>query len=142
VVGQRKVLDVQASKTGTRLKRRAFVGSLGRFGASANPGRARITGSGALTPVPPRDSVAWGGWGLTLSDSLAQAGWVEGQNIAIEGRSAERHLERLPGLAAELVRLPVDLVTTVSPEATLSAPKTLGLTSGPHSVAQVTGWAP
>ncbi len=38
--------------------------------------------------------------------------YVEGQNIAIEYRSADDQIERLPALAAELVRLPVDVIVT------------------------------
>jgi putative ABC transport system substrate-binding protein len=41
---------------------------------------------------------------------LHERGWIEGQNIILEYRYAERQLERLPALAAELVRLPVDIL--------------------------------
>src|SRR5712691_3713718 len=41
---------------------------------------------------------------------LRELGWVEGQNIAIEYRPSEGRSERLPHLAAELVRLPVDVL--------------------------------
>src|SRR5215475_4628532 len=41
---------------------------------------------------------------------LSKLGWVEGKNITIEYRFAEQKLERLPELAAELVRLKVDLI--------------------------------
>jgi putative ABC transport system substrate-binding protein len=41
---------------------------------------------------------------------LRERGWVEGQNIVLEYRYAERQLERLPALAAELVHLPVDIL--------------------------------
>ena len=43
---------------------------------------------------------------------LRELGYVEGKNIAIEYRYAEDKLERLPGLAAELVRLKVDVIVT------------------------------
>ena len=43
---------------------------------------------------------------------LRELGYVEGQNIAIEYRWAEGRYERLPGLAAELVRLKVDVIVT------------------------------
>ena len=46
--------------------------------------------------------------------ALRQLGYVEGQNIVIEGRFAERKLERLPDLAAELVRLKVDVIVTIT----------------------------
>ena len=43
-------------------------------------------------------------------EELRKLGWIEGKNIAIEYRFAERKSERLPELAAELVRLKVDLI--------------------------------
>jgi putative ABC transport system substrate-binding protein len=43
---------------------------------------------------------------------LRKLGWIEGKNITIEYRFAEQKLERLPELAAELVRLKVDLIVT------------------------------
>ena len=43
---------------------------------------------------------------------LRDLGYVEGQNIFIEYRSAEEDVDRLPGLAAELVRLNLDAIVT------------------------------
>jgi putative ABC transport system substrate-binding protein len=59
--------------------------------------------------------------GTAFREGLAAAGWVEGQNIAIEWRSAEGDRERVPGLAAELVSLSVDLIATISDQATAVA---------------------
>jgi len=52
---------------------------------------------------------------------LSEAGYVEGQNIAIEYRWAEGHYERLPALAGELVRRPVALIMAGTPPAALAA---------------------
>ncbi len=41
---------------------------------------------------------------------LKDAGFVEGQNVAVEYSSAENHLDRLPALAAELIRRPVAVI--------------------------------
>jgi len=41
---------------------------------------------------------------------LSKLGWIEGKNLTIEYRFAEQKLERLPGLAMDLVRLKVDLI--------------------------------
>jgi len=41
---------------------------------------------------------------------LAELGYVDGHNVHIEYRSAEGHYERLPALAADLVRFPVDVI--------------------------------
>src|SRR5256884_2221677 len=43
---------------------------------------------------------------------LRELGWVEGQNIVIDYRYAEGRVDRLPDLAAELVRLRVDLIVS------------------------------
>jgi putative tryptophan/tyrosine transport system substrate-binding protein len=49
---------------------------------------------------------------------LSKLGWIEGKNITIEYRFAEQKNERVPELAAELVRLKVDLiVATTTPSA-------------------------
>src|SRR5262245_683513 len=48
---------------------------------------------------------------------LSKLGWVEGKNITIEYRFAEQKLEREPELAADLVRLKVDLIVGTSPGA-------------------------
>ncbi|MFQ5946033.1 MAG: ABC transporter substrate-binding protein [Anaerolineae bacterium] len=52
---------------------------------------------------------------------LRERGWVEGENLIIESRYAEGKLERLPDLAAELVRLRVDVIHAVSTTATRAA---------------------
>ncbi len=49
---------------------------------------------------------------------LRALGYVEGKNIVIERRHAEGKLDRLPALAAELVRLNVDIIVTSGPTAT------------------------
>ena len=41
---------------------------------------------------------------------LSKLGWIEGKNLTIEYRFAEQKRERLPELAADLVRLNVDLI--------------------------------
>ena len=52
---------------------------------------------------------------------LRQLGYVEGQNLIIEYRSGEGRIERFPELAAELVRLKVDVVVTRGTPAALAA---------------------
>jgi putative tryptophan/tyrosine transport system substrate-binding protein len=52
---------------------------------------------------------------------LRELGYVEGQNIAIELRSADQKYDRLPGLAAELVRLKVSVIVAATPPAVQAA---------------------
>ena len=54
-------------------------------------------------------------------EGLRDLGWVEGQNIAIEVRFAEGRTDQLPTLAAELVRLKVDVIATQTTPAALAA---------------------
>src|SRR6185503_12323391 len=57
---------------------------------------------------------------------LSKLGWIEGKNITIEYRFAEQQNKRLPGLAAELVRLNVDVIVTGGPTTTRSAMEATG----------------
>ena len=59
-----------------------------------------------------------------LREGLREFGYVEGQNIAIEFRYAEEKPERLPALAADMVRLKVDVIVTGGPTATRTAKET------------------
>jgi putative ABC transport system substrate-binding protein len=72
---------------------------------------------------------------------LHELGYVEGKNIIIERRSADGNLGRLPTLAAELVRLKVDIIVTAGPgpahaakEATTTIP--IVMTQSPDPVAE------
>ena len=54
-------------------------------------------------------------------EGLREFGWVEGQNVVIDYRSAEGRLDSLPDLAGELVRLKVDIIVALSTPATAAA---------------------
>jgi len=56
-----------------------------------------------------------------LREGLRELGYAEGQNIAFEFRSAEGNLDRLPDLAAELVRLKVDAIVALYVPPSLAA---------------------
>jgi putative tryptophan/tyrosine transport system substrate-binding protein len=98
-----------------------------RVGHLAAPGR---TPDGA----PPR----------ALRDALRELGYVEGQNIVYEARFAEGRFERLPDLAAELVRLNVDVIVAQggkSTEAARRATTTIPIVMAPASGdAVAVGW--
>src|SRR5262245_61364004 len=52
---------------------------------------------------------------------LSKLGWIEGKNITIEYRYGEGKQDRLPELAAELVRLKVDLIVASAPPSVSAA---------------------
>src|SRR6266446_6071778 len=54
---------------------------------------------------------------------LSETGYVDGQNVAIEYRRAEGHLDRLPALAADLVARKVDVIVTCGGDASSLAAK-------------------
>jgi ABC-type uncharacterized transport system substrate-binding protein len=65
-----------------------------------------------------------GGWDSGLDAfrlRLDELGYVEGQNLLIEYRNAEGRAERFPALAAELVRLNVDVIVTLGTQAAFAA---------------------
>jgi putative ABC transport system substrate-binding protein len=62
-----------------------------------------------------------GGGGARFFQALRELGYVEGQTIALEGRWAENQPERYPALAAELVRLPVDIIVAGDTAAAVAA---------------------
>ena len=55
--------------------------------------------------------------------ALRELGYLEGQNIATEYRYAEGKYDRLPELAAELVRLKVDIIVAAGPNRTIQTAK-------------------
>ena len=58
---------------------------------------------------------------VAFIQGLREHGYVEGENLTIEFRNAKGKPDRLPKLAAELVRLKVDVIAAFGPEITLRA---------------------
>jgi len=86
--------------------------------AEAQPGkvfRIGILGTAPLTD--PGTAHLWG----VFFQRLRELGYVEGQNLAIERRFSEGKAERLPDLAADLVRLKVDILVAAASPAPLAA---------------------
>jgi putative ABC transport system substrate-binding protein len=66
---------------------------------------------------------------------MTELGYVEGRNLVIEGRFYGDRLDRLPALAAELARLPVDVIvagTAPAPEAARAATSTIPIVMAIH----------
>ena len=94
------------------MRRRKFIGLLGGAAAAralaAQAQQPKMPTIGALVIGNINPEQFW----REFRQGLRDLGYVEGQNIRFEFRSAEGHLERLPELAAELVRLKVDIIVT------------------------------
>jgi len=69
--------------------------------------------------TPTRESVEQGL--ASFLRRLRELGWVDGQNLQIEYRWAEGNVERLPALAADLVRLKMDVIVAPAGSAALAA---------------------
>jgi putative ABC transport system substrate-binding protein len=122
-----------------QLKRRQFIALLG--GAAAWPLAARAQQAGPLRrigflfgAIPPDHF----GTGRGFMQGMRDLGYLEGKDFVVEWRSAEGHYERLPDLAAELVRMNVDVIVTGSSpavrpaqQATATIPIVMGYSTDP-----------
>jgi len=85
---------------------------------------AKIPRVGYLQPVVPEN-----GTSPLLEDfrqGLRELGYVEGRNLQLEIRWGEGHLDRLPALAEELVRLKVDVIMAVTSPSVVAAKQATG----------------
>jgi putative ABC transport system substrate-binding protein len=88
--------------------------------AAAAPPAKKVPQVGYLNPGAPSDPLRQRRF-EAFRQGLRERGYVEGQNIAIESRWAEGKHDRLPALAADLVRSKVDVIVVTSGAATQAA---------------------
>ena len=104
------------------MDRRVFMASLASgllaapMAGEAQP-REKVPRIGYLSPGSSSDSARLRRF-EAFRQGLRERGYVEGQNVAIESRWAEGKYDRYPTLAADLVRLKVDVIVTVGGAAT------------------------
>src|SRR5437868_7522348 len=94
----------------------AGFGAAPRFAQAQQAGKVYRIG---YLSTPTRESVENGV--NAFLRKLRELGWVDGQNLIIEYRWADGNVERLPGLAAELVRRKVDVIVAPAGSAALAA---------------------
>ena len=110
------------------MDRRTFIGGI-TCGLLVTPLKARaqpagkvrhigLLSAGSSTDPPPVNEA--------FRQRLRELGWVEGQNIVIDYRFAEYRYDRLPDLAAELVRLEVDIIVAPATPAAIAAKNATG----------------
>jgi putative ABC transport system substrate-binding protein len=95
------------------MRRREFITLLGM--AAAWPLAARAQQLGKLPTIGflgTTSAAAWSPWTAAFTQRLRELGWIEGRTIAIEYRWAEGRSERFAEIAAEFVRLKVDVIIT------------------------------
>jgi ABC transporter substrate binding protein len=120
------------------VRRRAFITLLG--GAAAGwPLAARAQRSAKLPTIGflGGDATAWAPWTAAFVARLRELGWIEGRTIAIEHRWSEGRPERIAEIAAEFVRLKVDVIVTND-----SAAPTLKQATSAIPIAFVLGYDP
>jgi putative ABC transport system substrate-binding protein len=93
---------------------------------------------GWLSNGPPHSAAAW----ESFWKPMRELGWIEGQNVVVERRFGEGQQDRLPGLAAELVRTGPHLIValgqsaaTAVKRATPTIPIVFGYVADPVAVA-------
>src|SRR5260370_7365032 len=123
----------------TRIKRRKFITLLGGAAAAwplvarAQQGALPVIGFLRSTPAEPFANIV-----AAFRQGLNETGFIEGQNVAVDQRWADNQLNRLPGLAADLVRRQVAVIVGNGPageaarRATTTTPIVFGI--GAHPV--------
>jgi putative ABC transport system substrate-binding protein len=104
------------------MDRRTFIGAVAANLVAVPPApmaqvAAKVRRIGVLNGQDEPSS----GWRQVVLPPLRDLGWIEGQNLIVEGRYADAKLELLPTFAAELVRLKVEVIVTAGTPAAVAA---------------------
>jgi putative tryptophan/tyrosine transport system substrate-binding protein len=130
------------------MRRREFIRLIGTT-AVAWPlsARAQVAKRPTIGFLGTNTPVAQERWTAAFVQRLHELGWIEGQTVAIEYRWAEGRIERFAELAAELVRLKVDVIVTTgaavtaAKQATSVVPIVFAIAGDPVGTGMVTSLA-
>jgi putative tryptophan/tyrosine transport system substrate-binding protein len=106
------------------VKRREFITLLGGAAAAGWPLAAQAQQAGKLPTIGFLGAVtalAGGQWAAAFVQRLRELSWIENRTVAIEYRWGEGRDERFAEIAAEFIRLKVDVIVTVSTPPTIAA---------------------
>jgi putative ABC transport system substrate-binding protein len=120
------------------MDRRAFI--VAGVTALAGPLAAQSEQAGKIRRIGwlnPSSASAAADYRKAFLEGLRDLGWIEGRNVVVEARHAEGKDDRLPSLAAELIRLKVDVILTsttairVAQQATSTIPIVMAISINP-----------
>jgi putative tryptophan/tyrosine transport system substrate-binding protein len=101
------------------VRRREFIALLGGVAAGVSAIWPHVARAQQSAKVPTIGALgasttsSWSHWSSAFVQRLRELGWIEGRSVAIEYRWAEGRSERYAEIAAEFVRLKVDVILTV-----------------------------
>src|SRR5262245_50433992 len=106
------------------MRRREFIALVGGAAAWPLAARAQQSGMPVIGFLHVGSPQQYAPMVAAFLQGLTEAGFVEARNVAIEYRWAENQVDRLPALAADLVRRGVDVIAPAGGPASVRAAKT------------------